>query len=235
MIGFDRPVKPEWIYKTLRMIEVGHNPGEYNLPFEDIAIELVGKEGKRKVRTVIFRSFIYSFQKQRSKIENNYLIELSHSKTINYLKPLYLIKLIMDYEILRFIINKMNLLIDKSGEFTTTILSKKMIQEYGDRDVVARSVRAFIKTLVYFGVLVEIDNKTFRIVEKLALNAEQIKDVLKLYSQNFIKSKIVDLNQIEKTIFSLIEIPSLNDVAMKYNGQDWEYIKDAHRAILMMK
>ena len=190
MIGFDRPLKPEWIYKTLRMIEVGHNPSEYNLPFEDIAVELIGKEGKRKVRTVIFRSFIFSFQKRRSKIENNYLIKLSRYKKLKYQQPIFLIKLIMDYEIIRFVINKMNLLFDNSKELTTPILTKKMVQEYGDRDVVTRSVRAFLKTLAYFGVLEVINNKTIRVLKKLTLNNEQVKDVLKLYGQNFIKSKI---------------------------------------------
>ena len=141
----------------------------------------------------------------------------------------------MDYEIIRFVVNKMNLLFDNSKELTTPILTKKMVQEYGDRDVVTRSVRAFIKTLAYFGVLEVIDNKTIRIVKKLILNDEQVKDVLKLYGQNFIKSKVVDLKQIDKTIFAFNDIPSLNDVAMKYNGKNWEYVKDAHRAVLMMK
>lgn len=235
MIGFDRPIKPEWIFKLLKMIEVGHNPSEYNLPFEDIPVELIGKEGKRKVRTVIFRSFIYSFQKSRSKIAGNFLIELSNKKNLNYLQPIFLIKLIMDYEIIRFIINKMNRFFDSSKELTTKILTKKMVQEYGDRDIVIRSVRAFLKTLAYFGVFDIIDNKSIRIIKKPFLNAEQIKDVLKLYSQIFIKSKVVDLNLIDKTIFAFNEIPSLNEVAMKYNGKEWEYIKDAHRAILMMK
>ncbi len=55
------------------MIQIGDNPSNYNIPFESIAKELVGKEGKRKVRTVIFRSFIYSFQPKRTKIRINWL------------------------------------------------------------------------------------------------------------------------------------------------------------------
>lgn len=235
MIGFDRPLKPEWIFKLLRIIEVGHNPKEYYLPFEGIAVELIGKEGKRKVRTVIFRSFIYSFQKSRTKIDQNFMIELTSDKKLQYLQPIFLIKLIMDYDVIRYIIKKMNLLFDSSQRITTPVLTKKMIQEYGDRDVVARSVRAFIKTLSYFDILDLIDNKTIRIVKKPTLNEEQVKDVLKLYGRNFIKSKVVDLNLIDNKIFLFNKIPSLNDVAMKYNGKEWEYIKDAHRAILMMK
>ena len=58
MIGFDRPLRPHWIYETLLVAEPGQKLSELNKPFESIARELTGKEGKRKVRTVLFRCFL---------------------------------------------------------------------------------------------------------------------------------------------------------------------------------
>ena len=29
MIGYDRPLKAEWIYKSLQLVEAGKNPKEY--------------------------------------------------------------------------------------------------------------------------------------------------------------------------------------------------------------
>jgi hypothetical protein len=71
MIGYDRPLKPEWIYKTLKMVEPGKKPEEYYDAYNEIAVELTGKDGRRKTRTVLFRTFIYSFQQKSSVIENN--------------------------------------------------------------------------------------------------------------------------------------------------------------------
>ena len=63
MLGYDRPLKPEWIYKSLRMVEEGRKPEEFYDAYNDIATELTGKDGRRKTRTVLFRTFIYSRNK----------------------------------------------------------------------------------------------------------------------------------------------------------------------------
>ena len=52
MLGYDRPLKPEWIYKSLRMVEPGRKPEEFYDAYNDIATELTGKDGRRKTRTV---------------------------------------------------------------------------------------------------------------------------------------------------------------------------------------
>jgi hypothetical protein len=36
MIGYDRPLKAEWIYKSLQLVEVGHNPKEYYEGYDNI-------------------------------------------------------------------------------------------------------------------------------------------------------------------------------------------------------
>ena len=54
MIGYDRPLKPEWIYKSLQMVEPGKKPEDFYDAYNDIAVELTGKDGRRKTRTVLF-------------------------------------------------------------------------------------------------------------------------------------------------------------------------------------
>ncbi len=48
MIGFDRPLKPLWIYKFIQAIKIGDKIAAYNDEFNAILWELDGKEGKRK-------------------------------------------------------------------------------------------------------------------------------------------------------------------------------------------
>ena len=71
MMGYDRPLKPEWIYKTLKNIEIGSKPQEFYDAYNEIAVELTGKHGRRKTRTVLFRTYIYSFQENIKLILNN--------------------------------------------------------------------------------------------------------------------------------------------------------------------
>ncbi len=235
MIGLDRPVKPEWIYKTLKMVNPGENPSVYNEPFEHIAKELVGKEGKRKVRTIIFRSFIYSFQEKRTVIENNMFIEWAKQHPLEYLRPLFLAKLLMDYEITRFITKKIELSFDHTNQLSSAILSQKMIQEFGDREVVRHSVNDFLKTLVHFKIFEKIKLREFRFVKKFNLSNEQVKDFLLLYARAFLKSNFVDLSKIDLTILYFYEDIDLKNVARKYHVNTWEYIRDVNRDIVMLK
>lgn len=235
MIGFDRPLKPEWIYNILKEIKVGTNPTEYNKVFENVAKELIGKEGKRKARTIIFRSFIYSFQGKRTPIANNIFLDWVKQYSEYELRPLFLIKLMMDHEVLRFITEKMLISYDTKGNLSSTVLTKKMQSEYGDRDVVKRSVRAFLKTLCHFGMIEEIQKQRFNHINKTKLSEEQTKNFLLLYSKCYIKSEYLDLNDIDNNLTYFFELPDLLKVANIYNNKYWSYIRDHTRAVLMMK
>jgi len=235
LIGLDRPLRPVWIYETLKMVEVGAKPSIYNEPFEDIAQELIGKEGKRKVRTVIFRTFIYSFQKKQTKIENNMFLQWAESRSVGYLKPLFLWNILMDYEIARFITQKITLGVDHSGHISTQLLSKKLVQEYGDRDVVKRSLRSFMATLVHFGVLSQEDKSNYTLLPKKTVSGEQIRDLLLLYGANFLKSEIVDLQNIPEEFFYFFEPVDMTSVAQEFNGKNWEYVREVERDVLMLK
>lgn len=235
MIGLDRPLRPSWIYETLKMIEVGKKPSIYNEPFEDIAKELVGKEGKRKVRTVIFRSFIYSFQKQRSAIQSNIFLDWSNNKSLEELTPLFFWKILMDYEVARFIIKKIDIRVDNSNSLSVALLSKKLVQEYGDRDIVKRSLRSFLATLDHFGFLSQIDKKNYNLFDKATLSNEQLRDFLILYAKTFLRSKVVDMKNIEPEFFFFFQPVDLLGVAKEYNGIDWEYIRGVNRNQLILK
>jgi hypothetical protein len=235
MIGLDRPLKPEWIYNILKIMQIGDKPGKYNEKFENIAKELVGKEGKRKVRTIIFRSFLYSFQKNKSKIENNIFLELTKNYDLNYLTPLFLLKLIMDYEIVRFIIKKIEVSLDSQNLIFSQLISNKMVAEHGDRDVVKRSVRVFFRTLCNFGIMSQENNQKFKIQRKYKLSDEQTRDFIKLYSISFAKSNFIDIDEIDKSMLFFLEDIDFDTVAKKFNNKCWEYIRDGRRNVLLMR
>lgn len=235
MIGLDRPIRPEWIYNILKIITVGESPVNYYQNFEKIAKELIGKEGKRKVRTIIFRSFIYTLQKGSAFINHNPFLQWVHQSSLKDMKPLFLLKLITDYEICRFVIKKISLNIQPDDSIHIPILMKKTIQEYGDRDVVKRSLRSFLKTLEYFGFADKLLSDSIKIKLQIKLTDGQLRKFLLLYGNFYLNSKSIDLNSIEQEFLFFFNNPHFLTIARKYHGKDWEYIRDIGRNIVYLK
>lgn len=161
MIGFDRPLHPRWIYETLLLAQPGQNISELNKPFESIVRELTGKEGKRKVRTVLFRCFLRDKNNGARVRENLVLKDLSLQNGYGFMVPIYLFYLVSKTEIILEISEHLFRLYSYGSEINTLFLREKMISLHGERDVVVRSARSFLKTMSNFGV-VENSNKRDR-------------------------------------------------------------------------
>jgi len=234
MNGYDRPLKPEWIYHTLNSIVPGSKPQDFYDSYINLAVERIGKDGRRKTRTVLFRTFIYSFQEQTSVIENNMLIELCHKHDMEYMKPILLSKFIMDYEMLRFLTKKLSQIFDPTQDISSTAITKKMVDEFGDIEIVKRSTRAFLKTLSDFKLLIPIGTSKFRQVSRALLSHEQIKDILLLFAL-VNKTKQIDLRHLDTAIFSYYQKPDLQQVASKFNSSEWDFIRGVNREVLMIK
>jgi hypothetical protein len=234
MIGYDRPLKPEWIYQTLTTIVPGSKPSDFYDSYINLAVERIGKDGRRKTRTVLFRTFIFSFQENTSVIENNFLMDLCRKNDMEYLKPILLSKFIIDYEMLNFLTKKLNQIFDSTQEIASTALTKKMVEEFGDLEIVKRSTRAFLKTLTYFKLLFPINITRFKQVPKTSLSNEQIRDILLLLAI-VNKTKQIDLKHLDTTIFSFYQKPDLHKIASEFNSKNWDYIRGVNRELLMIK
>src|SRR5690554_1560076 len=233
MIGYDRPLKAEWIYKSLQLVEPGHNPKEYYEGYDNIAVELTGKDGRRKTRTVLFRTFIFNFQEKTSIIEDNILIQLCKEKSFDYMKPILLSKFILDYEILNQFSNLYSKIFDDSQEISTKAITAKMVESFGDAEIIKRSTRAFLKTLHSFGIIEPLSSTTYAQLPKLELSTNQVKDILLLYAVSN-HTKQIDLKHLDKSLFAYYKTPSLSEVANTYHTQQWEYIRGSDRELLML-
>jgi hypothetical protein len=234
MMGYDRPLKPEWIYKTIKYIVVGTKPEDFYDAYNEIAVELTGKDGRRKTRTVLFRTFIYSFQESKTRIENNLIIELSKKHDFEYMKPIYMAMFILDYEILKYFTQMFYRIFDASQEVSSVALTKKMTETYGDTEIVKRSTRAFLKTLTDFGILEAKSKNNYEQISKSTLSSGQIADILELFAV-VNHTKQINIRNLDKTIFSYYNISDLTKVANKYHTDKWEYIRGVDRELLMMR
>ncbi|MEN6462209.1 MAG: hypothetical protein ABFC94_12670 [Syntrophomonas sp.] len=222
MIGFDRPLRPRWIYDSLLLAEPGQKLTELNLAFEEIARELTGKEGKRKVRTVLFRCFLRD-PVNRARVRGNlWLKELSEKYDLAFMTPIYLFYLIASTESLITISEHIFRLYEWGSEINLAFLKRKMVEGAGDRDVVARSVRSFINTLVFFELIEESDKKLI-LNKPLAINDKQASIMLQLWARELRHTPQIDLSQLPPAVFAWFTWPDLRAVARKYNGELWDY------------
>ena len=233
MIGYDRPLRPEWIYKSLRMVEPGRKPEEFYDGYNDIAVELTGKDGRRKTRTVLFRTFIFRFQESKTKIENNFLIELSKQKDFEYMKPIYLAMFIMDYDILKYFTQIYSKVFDASQQVSTTAITKKMTEAFGDAEIIKRSTRSFLKTLTEFNIIEPTTTTTYNQLPKQAISAEQVADMLKLYAI-INNTKQIDILNIDKSFLSFYKAPKLTEIAKKFHTDRWEFVNGVDRELILM-
>jgi len=221
MIGFDRPLRPQWIYDTLLLAKPGQKLSELNKPFEAIAKELTGKEGKRKVRTVLFRCFLRNEESGNCVKEDLILKSLSIQYGLEFMTPIYLFYLIGKTSILYKISDYLFRLYGFNAKINVSFLKDKLVNLHGDRDVVVRSVRSFLKTLIYFEVAE--GGKSISLKRPLKIDEERTGLMIQIFSKEIIKTPQISLNDLPKPIFNYFELPELREVAWKMNGKYWEY------------
>lgn len=222
MIAFDRPLRPRWIYETLQLAEPGQRLTELNLPFEGIAAELTGKEGKRKVRTVLFRCFLRDEENKARAKKRLLLKEWAAEHDLEWLSPLYLFYLIGSTPILQRVTDLILTLYDFGKRINVSFLSSQIVDSHGHRDVVVRAVRSFIDTLVFWGVAEKTD-KRILLKKKLQLTEEQTRDMFFLYAADLLRSPQISISNLPAFMTAFFEFPDLRQVAQKYNGDRWDY------------
>jgi len=187
MKGFDRPLRPDWIYDFISIVNVGDKIADHNNEFEKILWQLDGKEGKRKVRTVLSRYFLKTADNPRSKVvENIPIIHICKSHSIEEVKPLLLFYLIIRSPILIAITKMINEIYGYGKDINYAFLRKKIIEKMGERDISTRSLRNFLQTLESFGVLEKTDDKQYRWKTRLSISPEMTCNMLKIYSEEFV-------------------------------------------------
>lgn len=155
MIGFDRPLKPRWIHEALQLWKPNTPLRKFYPDFNQIVHELSGREGKRKVRTVLF-GYFFDFKghgPNQITTQESLLALVSRHCALDDLKPTYLIVLLDRSKTLQIILGNLVRLFPVGKTIVTEQLIDKTVEIHGERDVVKRSTRSFLMTLVHFGIL----------------------------------------------------------------------------------
>ena len=224
MIGFDRPLKPAWIYKFIQNVEIGDTLSDHKNEFNAILWELDGFEGKRKVRTVLSRYFLKSDKNPKSKVvEYTPIIALCKRYRLDEIKPLLLYHLLMRSTVLRLLTKMIDEIYGRNNDVNHSFLRKKVIERFGERDISGRSLRNWLATLMYFGVLKKVAPNRYVWDKRLYIDEKNACYMLKLYSEEFKKSPQINLDELEDYLFLYFKMPDINRIGRKYNTILWEY------------
>lgn len=223
MKGFDRPLKPLWIYQFIQEVEIGDKIYDHRKAFDSILWELDGNVGKRKVITVLSRYFFKTAGNPKGRIvENVPIIEICKKYPLEQIEPLLLFHLLMRSKILRILTEMIHEIYGFGNNINQVFLRKKVIEKFGEKDISARSLRNLLSTLVDFGIL-EIQDKEYKWKSKLKFNELNACYMLRLYAEEFKKSPQINLDDIEDYLFLYFEKPDLGIISKKYNRRLWNY------------
>jgi len=180
MIGFDKPVRPEWI----RAVGLAWRPGQ---PVSELiqvvdqvaAAEFQGAETRRKVATIILRYFVKTTVSQpstgssrpvrRHTADQDLFAAAARKFSAETLRSVYLAHLINATPILQTITGQMAKRYDLGDEIQSTDFLHRIYEEYGQRGVVTNCVRHFLRTLSWFGCLERLAPNRYRFDARLPI------------------------------------------------------------------
>lgn len=224
MKGFDRPLKPLWIYNFIRILNVGDKFSEHKSRLNSFLEELNGDEGKRKVRTVLTRYYLKSELNPNSKfVEYTPILDICKNYSLREIRPLLLFFLLMRSNLIRLLTKMIDEIYGYNKDINYLFLRKKIIEKFGERDISSRSLSNFLNTLVNFSILEKDNRNEFKWKKKFKVDDLNMIFMLKFYSEVFKKTPKININELESYLFLYFDTPDVLKVAKKFNSLLWEY------------
>ncbi len=175
MIGFDKPVRPEWIHAVGLAWRPHQLVSELIQVVDQVtAAEFRGPETRRKVATIILRYFVETVGggPDRRTADRDLFAAAAHRFTADQLCAVYLAHLINTTPILQTITGPLARRYGVGDEIRSTDFLHRIYEQYGQRGVVTNCVRHFLRTLSWFGCLERLAPNHYRFNARLPI-AEQ--------------------------------------------------------------
>jgi hypothetical protein len=236
MKGFDRPLKPQWIYNIIKLLKVGDIIYKQRDKLDEILVELDGKTGKRKVITVIGRYFLKNPDNPRGKkVEDNLIFNLVKNSSYEEAKPLMLFNILVKSPLLQHLSKQLLTYYRVRDIIDSNFLRNKIYRKVGERDIARRSLRNFFSTLVDFGILKRQARTNYLWEDKIKIDEACLINFFKLYSKYYLNSPQISLYGLPEHLFFYFDIPDVYKVAQKYNNVHWQYVRRVNAAIITLK
>lgn len=233
MKGFDRPIKPEWVYNCSKVIKAGDKLANFKEELEAAIPDLKG-DGNRKARGVIARNYFIDEEIRKGFVAKSEILSIIKSKDFETAKNFMFLRLLCKEQIFNFFSKSLIQLYEDASIFSSNTLKNIAIEKKGDRDIAGRSIRNFLNTLVNFEILKNVDGKKYAWNDKIFISEDEMIDFIKIYSESYLKDKHVNLLNIPEEILFYFDIPDLMGIANKFNGVHWDYMRRTNSAIIVL-
>lgn len=209
MIGLDFPVKPQWIHDVHALWQPAQPIGELvDAALAQTMQELGGEKTRRNSLTAILRYFvaIEGGGQSRRTAEEDVWVAYSRAYPASTMAAAYLAHLIGQNEVAqeasRFIARRYGL----GDALASAELRRHIVGRFGERKVVTNAANAFLRTLVYFGVMDEGARLgEYRFAGRLAVEREIFPLIVWAWWQRHLSPQIDIDDFVEDTMMSFIE------------------------------
>ncbi|MGA9350180.1 MAG: hypothetical protein WBW48_15455 [Anaerolineae bacterium] len=225
MIGFDKPVCPEWIH-AVGLAWRPHQPVSELITVVDqvAATEFRGSETRRKVATIILRCFVETEGggPDRKTRDRDLFATAAGKLSAEELRSVYLAHLINTTPILQMITGQMAKRYGLGDEIQSTDFLHRIYEQYGQRGVVTNCVRHFLRTLSWFGCLRRLAPNHYRFHTRLPITEQTFPLLVYSWLQSGLgSSQITPFEFGEQSAFYFLDATGLPGYFLRFNTVFW--------------
>ncbi len=225
MIGFDKPVRPEWIHAVGLAWRPGQPVSKLIQVIDQVAAaEFQGAETRRKVATIILRCFVKTMGggPDRRTADQDVFAAAARKFSAETLRSVYLAHLINATPILQAITGQMAKRYDLGDEIQSTDFLHRIYEEYGQRGVVTNCVRHFLRTLSWFGCLERLAPNRYRFGARLPIAGQTFPLLVYSWLRGGLGSHQFTPSEFgEQPAFYFLDAHGLSGYFLKFGGVFW--------------
>jgi len=162
MVGLSRPIKLEWLNKTIELIKQGKTEAEIKNELNGyLSFEITSPTNLRKTREILMTIWVKT-PEELLKIKS-LALEISDNYNVNTL-VIHWCMLLLTYPVFSDVCALIGKLTDIQETFTTAWLNQKLFDLWGERTTLLYSTCKILQTLKYIGAIENEKQGQYRIV-----------------------------------------------------------------------
>lgn len=154
IIGFDRKIRLDWLDATADLIRRGISPADSWMQIDNSLVDILSaKQARRKTKTVLFHIWVYIPDNLRSLRDRGIALLCNQSENIRL--AIHWGMCMARYPFFRDLSIITGRLLNVQESVTMSQITHRMVESWGDRSTLIRSVQRVIRCFVDWGVLKE--------------------------------------------------------------------------------
>lgn len=177
MVGLSRPIKLEWLNKTVDLIIGGKTEAEIKNDLNEyLSFEITSPTNLRKTREILMAIWVKT-PDELLEIKNMAL-EIYNNENENKL-VIHWCMILLTYSVFLDVCALIGKMADIQGTFTTSWLKQKLFDFWGERTTLLHSTDKILQTLKYIGSIENIKQGEYKI-KTFEIHDEKVKSLITL-------------------------------------------------------